>query len=189
MQSILNFRNQFLIAMPQLADPHFAHTLTYVAEHNDQGAIGLTINRLSTINIGDILEQFKIKPTSTTLDLATPIYTGGPVNPERGFILHPNENFSWASTIKVTAQLCITTSRDVLEAIAMGKGPSQYLFALGYAAWEAKQLEQEMSANAWLNTPCNEHIIFNVPPEQRWQAAALQIGVDLRFMSRHVGHA
>lgn len=179
--------NQFLIAMPGLRDPNFSRTVTYVCEHTDQGAMGIVINRPLEIRLGEILEQLDIE----VLDPGVrdqPIYLGGPVQTDRGFVLH-SEGETYDATLNLAPNLCVTTSRDVLEAIAAGRGPASRLIALGYAGWGGGQLEQEMGTNAWLSGPADGDILFRVPAGRRWQAAAALLGVDLNLMSAEVGHA
>lgn len=189
MQNTLSFKNQFLVAMPQLDDPHFSHTVTYVVDHStDGGAMGFVINRPANLSIGDLFEQLSIEPYPM-VDQKALIYSGGPLNTDRGFVLHSNDRTHWSATVKITSEYSVTTSRDILDAIATGAGPLQYFFALGCVGWAPGQLEQEVSSNTWLTTPSDEEIIFNLSPELRWQAAALQMGVDLHLMSHHVGHA
>lgn len=188
MHHSLSLKNHFLIAMPQLSDPHFSHTVTYIVDHTPEGAMGFIVNRPAKLSITDLLKQHKIEPLPI-FDRNIPIYAGGPLNTDRGFILHSNDNTSWAATIKITPDYSITTSRDILESIAMGIGPNQYFFALGHAGWTEGQLEQEIANNTWLTAPADEDIIFNVRPELRWQAAALQMGVDIHLMTQHAGHA
>jgi len=179
--------NHFLIAMPGLQDPNFSRTVTYVCEHTDQGAMGIVINRPMDIRLGEMLDQLDIKSSDHQV-LDAQVYLGGPVQQERGFVLHSaGEGFD--STLCVTPEICVTTSRDVLEAIADGKGPTHRLIALGYAGWGGGQLEQEMSANAWLSGPVDEEIIFDLPASARWQAAANLLGVDLNLLSGEAGHA
>ncbi|MBK5963991.1 hypothetical protein CCR95_07785 [Thiocystis minor] len=180
--------NHFLIAMPGLQDPNFARTVTYVCEHTDQGAMGIVINRPLEVTLGDLLSQLDI----TTLSAAvreTPVYQGGPVQTDRGFVLH-TAGPAFDSTLAITPDISVTTSRDVLEAIASGEGPEQILIALGYAGWGGGQLEQEMGANAWLNGPASNDIIFRLPSSARWMAAAQLLGVvDLNLLSGEAGHA
>ncbi len=182
-----NLTNHFLIAMPALNDPNFFHTVTYICEHSDQGAMGIVINRPIEMHLSDIFEHMNISEESDT-DASQLVFNGGPVEEDRGFVLH---HFSkkWDSTLKITDTLAITTSRDILEAIAHGKGPQQSLVALGYAGWGQGQLEQEIVDNAWLSVPADEQILFDLPVEQRWQAAASKIGVDLNLLSSTAGHA
>jgi putative transcriptional regulator len=179
--------NHFLIAMPGLQDPNFSRTVTYVCEHTEQGAMGIVINRPMEIRLGEMLDQLDIQSKDRQV-LDALVYLGGPVQPERGFVLHSGgEGFD--STLTITPEISVTTSRDVLEAIADGRGPAQRLIALGYAGWGGGQLEQEMSANAWLSGPADGEIIFKMPAEARWQAAANLLGVDLNLMSGEAGHA
>lgn len=179
--------NQFLIAMPTLADPSFFHTVTYLCQHDADGALGIVINRLAGMKLGDIFQQMDIKVTAKeTQDVA--ILSGGPVQQERGFVLH-NVCGKWDSSIQISEGIALTTSRDVLEAIAVGSGPSQYLVALGYAGWGAGQLEREVSDNAWLNAPCATDILFRTPYTQRWDQAAKQLGVNIKLLTMQAGHA
>ena len=180
--------NHFLIAMPGLQDPNFARTVTYVCEHTDQGAMGIVINRPLDVTLGELLTQLDI-PTLHAGVRETPVYQGGPVQTDRGFVIH-TAGPVFDSTLTVTPDISVTTSRDVLEAIASGEGPEQTLIALGYAGWGGGQLEQEMSANAWLNGPASNDILFRLPPSARWMAAAQLLGVvDLNLLSGEVGHA
>ena len=181
------FNNQFLIAMPGLTDPHFFHTVTYVCQHSDDGALGIVINRPASMKLGDIFRQMGIKSELPTV-LNTPVFSGGPVQQERGFVIHRTCEQNWDSSISTADNITLTSSRDVLEAIAAGKGPSQYLIALGYAGWGSGQLEKEMVENAWLNTPCGEAIIFETPINKRWNAAAGQLGIDINRLTTMAGH-
>lgn len=187
MNSSSNLTNQFLIAMPSMRDFNFSQTVTYICEHNHEGAMGIVVNRPTNLHLNDILEQLDIIEADLSIGEES-IYIGGPVQPERGFVLHC-DNSSWDSTLKVTPEISVTTSRDILESIAAGKGPSNHLVALGYAGWASGQLEDEISANAWLNGPADSQIIFNTPPELRWRAAARLLGVDLDLLSGDAGHA
>lgn len=179
--------NHFLIAMPGLQDPNFARTVTYVCEHTDQGAMGIVINRPTEVTLGELLSQLDI-PTRLPTVRDTPVYQGGPVQTDRGFVLH-TAGPSFDSTLNINSRISVTTSRDVLEAIASGEGPEQTLIALGYAGWGGGQLEQEMSANAWLSGPADDHIIFRLDAESRWLAAAKLLGVDMNLLSGEAGHA
>ncbi len=178
--------NQFIIAMPNLADPNFFHTVTYLCQHNEEGALGIVINRSTEMKLGDIFKQMNIPVTSLSA-AETPVFSGGPVQQERGFVLHPTCG-KWDATMLVSESISLTTSRDVIEAIAMGKGPEQYLVALGYAGWGVGQLEQEILSNAWLNTPYGKHVLFDTPIDLRWQAAAGQIGIDINQLTTPAGH-
>lgn len=179
--------NHFLIAMPQLDDPNFYHSVTYICEHNEEGAMGIVINRPLDVELGDVLSHMDIK-TLNEDKVHDPIYLGGPVQPERGFVLHEPLG-QWDSMLPVTESMGVTTSRDILMAINEGNGPQRALVALGYAGWGAGQLEQEIADNAWLSVPADSAIIFDIPIEQRWQAAADKLGIDLNTLSDDVGHA
>ncbi len=179
--------NHFLIAMPGLRDPNFSRTVTYVCEHTDQGAMGIVINRPTEVTLGELLAQLEI-PTRLDWVRDTPVYQGGPVQTDRGFVLH-SAGPAFDSTLSITPDISVTTSRDVLEAIAGGEGPERSLIALGYAGWGGGQLEQEMSANAWLSGPADSDIIFRLDVDGRWLAAARLLGVDLNLLSGEAGHA
>lgn len=179
--------DHFLIAMPSLEDGNFSQSVTYMCEHTDEGALGITINRPSEILLSEIFEQLSIEVTDESVN-SIPVYIGGPVNQDRGFILHSPVG-EWKSSMQVTEQIAITTSQDMLEAIARGEGPQHMLFALGYAGWGAGQLEQEMAENAWLSCPATPQIIFNTPVESRWESAAKLLGIDLQLLSNQTGHA
>jgi putative transcriptional regulator len=187
MKGSADLTNHFLIAMPRLADPNFFHTVTYICEHNNEGALGIVINRPLDITLGEILEHMEIQ-TDREEVAQRPVYMGGPVQQERGFVLHKPAS-GWDSTLLVTDDIGITASRDILAAIAQGEGPEQSLIALGYAGWGAGQLEQEMAANAWLSGPADEHILFESPDEKRWELAAALLGIDLNLLSGDAGHA
>jgi len=179
--------NHFLIAMPGLQDPNFSRTVAYVCEHTEQWAMGIVINRPMEIRLGEMLSQLDIASDDRRV-LEASVYLGGPVQPERGFVLHSAaEGFD--STLSITPEISVTTSRDILEAIAAGKGPTNRLVALGYAGWVGGQLEQEMSANTWLSGPVDEEIIFRLPASARWRAAAHLLGIDMNLVSGEAGHA
>ena len=187
MKSGANLTNHFLIAMPGLQDSNFFRTVTYICEHNEDGAMGIVLNRPTDLQLNDILEQLDIQPSARQAGTQT-VYLGGPVQSERGFVLHSNDR-EWDSTLHITPHISITTSRDILESIAEEKGPSKTFVALGYAGWAGGQLEDELIANAWLNGPADESIIFHLQPEKRWEAAAELLGVDLNLLSSEAGHA
>ena len=179
--------NQLLIAMPGMADPNFNSTVTLICEHNAEGALGVVINRPTTLSIGGLFEQLAM--TETDQDIAdSPVLIGGPIARERGFVLH-NPGATYDSSIAVSADVHLTLSRDVLDAMATGSGPDQSLVALGYAGWDAGQLEQEMLSNTWLTVPASPDIIFDVPFPDRWSVAAETIGIDIKQLSVHAGHA
>jgi len=187
MRTATSLSNHFLIAMPSLSDPNFHHTTTYLCEHNDEGALGIIINRPMETRLADILDHMDI---TTHIDAvaAQPVYMGGPVQNDRGFVLHEPVG-SWEATLQVTDSIGLTSSRDILEAIAQGTGPVRSLISLGYAGWGSGQLEEELAANAWLNGPASSKVVFEIPSEQRWAAAAALIGVDLNLISGDAGHA
>ncbi len=179
--------NHFLIAMPQLADPNFFHTVTYICEHNAEGALGIVINRPLGLQLGEVFSHMEITaqiPASRDI----PIYSGGPVQQDRGFVIHRPVG-DWSASLQVTKSIAVTSSRDILSAMAAGEGPENALVALGYAGWGAGQLEQEMLDNAWLSGPADERIIFDLPTERRWEAAAALLGVDIHTLTGQPGHA
>ena len=182
-----NLTNNFIIAMPSLVDDNFNHTVTYICEHNENGSFGIVINRITDVTLNEIIHQMDIK-TSEPIALEKHIYHGGPVQQERGFILHRPLG-AWSSSLKINDQMALTTSRDILEAIAHDEGPEQSIIALGYAGWSPGQLEQELANNTWLNCPADEQIIFDIPAEKRWQSAADILGIDLQLLSNDAGHA
>lgn len=186
MQAMENLTNQFLIAMPALADPNFFHSVTLICEHSESGAMGLVVNRPMEVNLGGILTHMGIRSESAIGEM--PVYGGGPVQSERGFVLHRPVG-DWQSTLRLGDDLAITTSRDILESLAAGRGPTDFLTMLGYAGWGPGQLEQEIADNAWLTTPVDQAILFEMSAPLRWQAAARRIGVDLNLLSGEAGHA
>jgi len=179
--------NQFLIAMPNLEDSNFSHSVSYLCQHNQDGALAIVINRPTGMNLGSILEQMGINSSLQQVKDA-PIYAGGPVQQERGFIIHNTGDNSWDSSIPVSHTTSLTSSRDILEAIAEGKGPEQYLIALGYAGWGEGQLEKEIISNAWLNTPYDEQVLYQTPAKHRWITAANSIGIDINQLTIPAGH-
>lgn len=179
--------NQFLIAMPTLTDKDFIHTVTYLCQHSSEGAIGIIINRPTSMKLGDIFAQMNIEATSLA-SINAPIFIGGPVQQERGFVIHTACEQKWDSSIVISEKVTLTTSRDILEAIAKSEGPEHYLIALGYAGWTAGQLEKEMVENAWLHTPYSENILYHTPVSERWDAAAKLIGVNIHLLGAVAGH-
>ena len=182
-----NLTNHFLIAMPTLVDINFSRSVTYICEHDENGTLGITINRPSDVKLSEIFKQLNIDSDNQLADNQS-VLLGGPVQMDRGFLVHtPTGN--WDSSLKVTDSLSVTTSRDILDAIAHNQGPEQLIIALGYAGWGAGQLEAEIAENAWLSCPANEDILFHTPAEQSWQKAAQLMGVDLTLLSSDPGHA
>ncbi|TVP87468.1 MAG: YqgE/AlgH family protein [Thioalkalivibrio sp.] len=179
-------RNQFLIAMPSLQDGYFAQTVTYICEHTEEGAMGLVINQPLELSLEQMLLQLDLQLTAG--GGGQRIFRGGPVQPEHGFVLHPAGD-GWSGTRDLSDDLALTTSRDILEAIARGEGPEHTLIALGYAGWGPGQLESEIAENSWLVAPAKHTILFSLPPNQRLNAAARLIGIDMNLISQVAGHA
>ena len=184
-----SFKNHFLIAMPRMVDPSFAGTLTLVCEHSPEGAFGIIINRPMVLTFHEILKQsgFEVENGPSQEGLET-VYAGGPVAMERGFVLHTGHH-CWQSSVPVSDNLQLTSSKDILLAITRDDGPEESLIALGYAGWGRGQLETELSDNVWLTCEAEQHIIFSTPFQYRLEAAAHSIGVDIRLISHEVGHA
>jgi len=180
-------KHHFLIAMPHMADPHFAQALIYLIEHNEQGAMGLVINRPNGLNLADVLEQLRPESEPPANCQELPIFSGGPVQTDRGFVLHPAGQ-QFQATLEL-GELGLSTSQDVLFAIADGRGPAKYLIALGYAGWDAGQLEVQLADNAWLTCPADNAILFDLPFDQRLNAAAARLGVNLSLLTSQAGHA
>ena len=183
----VDLTHQFLIAMPAMVDPHFTRTLTYICEHNDQGALGVVINRPIELNLRSLLEQVNIK-TPEDAFTTVPVHFGGPVQVDRGFVLHRPRG-EWSSTLMVTEEIGLTTSRDILEAVARGDGPRQILVTLGYAGWAPGQLEHELAQNAWLTVTARPEIMFDMSADERLPAAMRLLGVDYANLSETAGHA
>lgn len=179
--------NQLLIAMPSLRDPNFARGVTFLCQHGEDGAMGLMINRLSEYRLGDVLAQMDMRSEIAEV-VDAPVLIGGPVQPERGFVLH-TPNGDWESSFRISERVSVTTSRDILAAIAAGQGPRHAVVALGYSGWSPGQLEQELVENHWLTAPASEHVLFETPLDQRWEAAAHLVGVNLFQMASYAGHA
>lgn len=177
----------FLIAMPAMDDPNFFRSVTLVCQHDDEGAMGLVINHPADYRFGELLGQMKLETSDASL-ADRPVLAGGPVQPDRGFVLHDDPR-PWDSSLRLGNGLAVTTSRDILEAIARGEGPARWHLALGYAGWTAGQLEDEMAANSWLTVPADAGILFDTPVELRWRAAAGRLGVDLDRLADYAGHA
>ena len=179
--------NHLLIAMPQLLDPNFAQTVAIVCEHTDKGALGIVLNKPLPMRLSDVLSQMKLEPTTADI-AAQPVLRGGPVHTDRGFVLH-RPGGQWDHTHRVSDTIQVTTSRDVLAAMARGEGPSDAFIALGYAGWESGQLEREMKENAWASMPVDPRVVFELPFEERWAGAWRLMGVDVDRLSTEAGHA
>jgi putative transcriptional regulator len=179
--------HQMLIAMPGMVDQNFAGSVTLLCQHSDAGAIGITINRLSDYTLGEILNQLKIECDDETIR-GRPVLEGGPVAPDRGFVLH-SPLTGYESSLAVGDDIMVTTSRDVLAEIAAGKGPEKYVVALGYAGWGGGQLEGEMLANAWLSVAADTSIVFDLPLPSRFDEALGRLGIQIDRLHSEAGHA
>ena len=169
--------NHLLIAMPALSDPNFSHTVTLVCEHTaDKGALGIVLNKPLPMRLSEVLLQMKLEPRDEQI-AAQPVLRGGPLHTDRGFVLH-RPGGQWDSTVQVSESIQVTTSRDVLAAMARGDGPLDAFVALGYAQWEPGQLEREIHENAWMLIPADERVVFELPFDQRWEGCWALIGID-----------
>jgi putative transcriptional regulator len=180
-----SLKHHFLLAMPGLAGEYFGNTITYVCEHNDDGAMGIMVNRPMDLTVGELLEQLGIDATDP---LDQPVLEGGPVKRDRGFILH-TDDVRYDASLSLGNGLMLSTARQALESIGAGSGPRHYLVALGYAGWAVGQLEEELIQNAWLSCPAQLDILFDVPFGERVNRAAASLGIDFRLMSSQAGHA
>ena len=185
--SSINLTHHFLIAMPNMADPYFAKTLTYICEHNEQGALGLVVNRPIDMTLQALFERLSLT-LSDGERADAPVYFGGPVQTDRGFVLHAPAG-NWQATRRVGSRIGLTTSKDILEAVGRGDGPHQLLVTLGYAGWSAGQLEHELSQNAWLTVEARDGILFDTPAEERLPAAMELLGLDFARLQDEAGHA
>ena len=176
-----------LIALPALGDPNFAGSVVLVCQHDVEGAMGLVINRPSDLSWGELMQQMNLSCHDAEA-CDRPVLAGGPVHSDRGFVLHEGE-LRWDSSLSLGEGWCMTTSRDVLEAMAAGTGPTRALLTIGCAGWGPGQLERELEEPAWLTVPATSSLLFDMPLEQRWQGAASALGVDLLALADHVGHA
>lgn len=183
----IDLTHHFLIAMPNMVDPYFAKSLTYICEHNEQGALGVVVNRPIDLSLQALFERINLKLELRELH-DIPVYFGGPVQTDRGFVLHQPVG-EWHSTLNVRDSLGLTTSRDILEAVGKGGGPAKMLVTLGYSGWAAGQLEHELGQNAWLTVEAGEQIIFDLPAEEKLPAAMELLGVDFANLSEDTGHA
>lgn len=179
--------NQLLIAMPGMEDPNFSSSVTLICEHSDDGALGIVINKPLQLQLGDVFKQLELNDPDATI-AANPVLHGGPVGTDRGFVLH-DEGSAYESSLKVSNDIHLTFSKDVLDAMATGGGPGKSLVALGYAGWDAGQLEQEILSNSWLSVPATTDIVFDLPFDQRWTAAARTLGIDITQIAPDAGHA
>lgn len=200
-----SLENHLLIAMPSLGDPYFNKTVTYICEHNEEGAMGLIINLPVNITLSDLLKQIEpeddaeaqvvesskedvVNATDITNSLEQLVLSGGPISQQRGFVLHSSQS-GWSSSLALSKELMITTSKDILLALGTQKAPEKFIVTLGYAGWGPGQLEEELQANSWLTTPVDSEILFNTPIELRWKKATEKLGIDLAHLSSDIGHA
>jgi putative transcriptional regulator len=214
-----SLENQFLIAMPALADGYFNKTVTYICEHNDEGAMGLIINMPVNITLNDLLKQIEENDLEESNKSATSqasddesesqleqnngsvieniqldhsleqlVLSGGPISQNRGFVLHRTQS-GWKSSLALSKDIMITTSKDILMALGTEEAPEQFMVTLGYAGWGPGQLEAELQANSWLTIDADSDILFNTPIEQRWQKATEKLGIDIVHLSSDIGHA
>ena len=191
MNAPLNLTGQFLIATPMQRGDAFDRTVIYVCEHNDNGALGIVVNRASEIVLSEVLVKLEVADEDAiqvSPRARDAVLLGGPVQTERGFVLHSPFK-EYAATIKINDRLGLTSSRDVLEAIAQGQGPEHMILALGYAGWGAGQLEAEIARNAWLNVAASEHVLFETLPRERYNQAMRLLGFDAVMLSEQTGRA
>jgi putative transcriptional regulator len=183
----MDLTNQFLIAMPALQDPNFHRTVTFLCAHNEDGAMGIVINRPLDLNLGDVLDHMSIEVENEDVSNMM-VLQGGPVQRDRGFVIHEPAG-EWEAVLAVGSEIGVATSRDILTAVAHGDGPQRAVVALGYAGWGAGQLEREVQQNAWLSGPADSSIIFDLPYDKRYESAARLLGVELDRLSGEAGHA
>lgn len=183
--------NHFLVAMPILTDPYFNRSVVYICEHNEKGAVGIIVNQplqSFRVNLSEILQAIVGSKSELPPSTDFPILCGGPIHPERGFVIHAPGG-EWQSSLKMNSEICVTTSKDILQAIAKQQGPDKFIFSLGYANWVAGQIEQEIINNFWLTVPANPAILFDVPFNKRWLKAINSLGVDIDKLVYSGGHA
>ncbi|EAT11215.1 YqgE/AlgH family protein [Bermanella marisrubri] len=185
MDSTSNLKHHLLLAMPSLSDPYFGHSVCYICDHNEQGSMGLVLNKPMGIELTDVLSELDIE---TDKPIHFPILQGGPVSPEQGFVLYRGSE-SELQNMVINGDIRLTTSKDILSQLALGSGPDDVRICLGYAGWEAGQLEQELIQNAWLTVPADEELLFHTPMDQMLEKAASRIGVDMSLISGEAGHA
>lgn len=182
-----SLQHHFLIAMPSLVDTFFYRTVIYICEHDDQGAMGIIINRPTPITLTELLTHFEIANTSEII-INTPVFFGGPVQKNQGMVLH-NSGTKWKNTIQLADNVFLTTSTDILKDMGTDRSPEHAVVTLGYSSWGAGQLEQELVENSWLTVEANNDILFNTPADEQWHAAGRLLGIDINLMSNTTGHA
>ncbi|MFC4700327.1 YqgE/AlgH family protein [Glaciecola siphonariae] len=188
MKQITSLQNHFLIAMPALDDQYFSRSVTYILEHNDEGAMGIVINQPSRMSFKELIEQTDKQAHIEDDKLDKIVVCGGPVNPDRGFVLHSTQA-GWASSLALSSEIMVTTSKDIVSVLGNDKGPNHSIIALGYAGWSPGQLEQELHDNAWLTLEADNEIMFETPIHKKWQAAVNRLGVDVWQLTQQAGHA
>lgn len=187
-EQLNSLQNHFLVAMPSLDDAYFSRSVTYVIEHNEKGAMGIVINQASTMTFRELISQTD-KLANIDDDKSDKIIVcGGPVHQDRGFVLHSHQP-GWSSSMQINAEIMVTTSKDILSVVGNSQGPERSIIALGYAGWEAGQLEQELQQNAWLTLQADHDILFDTPIHKKWQAAVNKLGVDVWQLTQQAGHA
>lgn len=187
MEAIQSLANHLLVAMPSLHDPFFSRSVTYICEHNEQGALGIVLSLPLEATYDELFKHLNIETSSDQRDERA-LLAGGPVDRERGFILHSPIG-SWESSLTISDEIALSTSEDILQAIATQQGPEDVVIALGYAGWEEGQLEKEMEENSWLFAPADKEIIFRTRPEERWLKATKLLGIDWTQIAEQEGHA
>lgn len=185
--------NQFLVAMPSLDESYFGRTLIYLCEHDDEGAMGIVLNKPTDLSIGQVLTEMNLVEEDDESDDKKllddkNVLSGGPVQTDRGFILH-NDNKRWSSSLNLTDQITVTTSKDILENLTSTEKPERFVMALGYAGWSPGQLEQELADNTWLTIDADPDLIFNTPIAKSWEAALQKIGISAEQLTSFSGHA
>ncbi len=188
MEALTNLQNHFLIAMPDMEDPFFHRSVTYICEHNEEGAMGLVINQPIELNVAKVLEQLEIVVPEQSVMFDKPVFAGGPLARDRGFVLHGSSN-DWNSSAHISDDIMITTSKDILEAMGRNQAPENFILTLGYAGWEAGQLERELADNSWLTIPADPDILFHTPSSERWQRATEKLGFHAWQLGPGAGHA
>jgi putative transcriptional regulator len=183
-----SLENHFLIAMPSLQDPFFKQTVTYICEHNEDGAMGLVVNHPIDVTVGELLDKIEIDNDKSTSSAQQRVFAGGPVHTDRGFVLH-TPKLGYSSSQELSSDIMITTSKDVLASLTTANRPDSFLITLGYAGWERGQLELELLENSWLVIEAQSGIIFDTPPEKRWEKAVQMLGFDITQLSSQAGHA
>ncbi|MGV6806288.1 MAG: YqgE/AlgH family protein [bacterium] len=181
--------NQLLVAMPDLTGSIFANSVVYICDHNKDGAMGLIVNVPLDIQASQIFDQLGIGPQTENPKKGQPVFCGGPVSVDNGFVLHRKHCKAWESTLDISPEVSLTTSRDIVDDLARGDGPPDAMIILGYAGWGPGQLESEIKENAWLIAPSYPELLFNAPPEERASLAVAQLGIELPQLSGSVGHA